>query len=331
MSKKFYAALTLDTLGLFNLCKPFLNKKLMIFNYHRIFEPPLNTEFDEGVFAHSANIFQEQLIFLKKNFTILSEFELIELLSNRTELPYSAVCITFDDGYIDNYELAYPILKSLNIPATFFIPCNQINGTTAPWWDQVSYMMKKSDLLEFMFNGEIFSKSANAYLMSKNINKVLRIFKNCEKNDVEKLLHELSQSCNVSLPSASFFKQQFMSWDQIKELSENGMSIGSHTLNHNILSKMSDSEQKFEIETSKSEIENKIESEIYSISYPVGGKTAFNSTTKKLVQEAGYKLGFNFINGFYTKIPSDNFDLSRIELASSKSLYKAQSLIPNIF
>jgi len=331
MGKKELLASFLNKSGSLRLVTKLVSTNLIIFNYHRIYTQPLLTQYNEGVFAHSEDVFLAQMKWINNNFNIINEDELINILDGKVTLTGRNAMITFDDGYIDNYELAFPILQHLKIPATFFIACNQIEGITQPWWDQVSYLLKTSKNNKISFNGLEFHIRDNTQFVEDTINDVLRVFKNSPVVDVPELLNSLVSSCETPLPEQACLNKQFMSWTQIKEVSTKNISIGSHTMNHNTLANLSEDEQREELGQSKYVLESKIEKEINSVAYPVGGPTAFSKVTTQIAKDVGYKIGYSFINGYYQNADINRFEIKRVELAQNTSLFKAQTILPSIF
>lgn len=331
MGKKELLSSLLLNSGALKLVTKLVTTNLIIFNYHRIYTQPLLTQYNEGVFAHSEDVFLAQMEWIKNNFNILNENELINILDGKVLLTGRNAMITFDDGYIDNYELAFPILQHLKIPATFFIACNQIEGTTQPWWDQVSYLLKTTKNSKIFFNGLEFHIRKNSLLVEDTINDVLRIFKNSPVIDIHELLISLVSSCETPLPEQACLNKQFMNWSQIKEVSTKNISIGSHTMNHNTLANLSVEEQRTELVQSKNVLEAKIDKTICSVAYPVGGPTAFSKVTTKVAKDAGYKIGYTFINGYYQNSDINRFEIKRVELAQNTNLFKAQTILPSIF
>jgi len=331
MGKKNLLANFLGRSGALKLIVKFPTTNLIVFNYHRIYTSPLCTQYDEGVFAHSEDIFLAQMRWIKENFNILRESELLDIFDDKATLTGRNAMITFDDGYVDNYELAYPILSDLKIPATFFIPCNQIEGITPPWWDQISYLLKTSKKQTILFQSTEFKISDDGEMNKQAINDILRIFKTSPVIDIPSLLKYLVKSCEAPLPELIDLSKQFMSWSQIKEVSSNNITIGSHTMNHNILANLNDNEQVSELKISKSVIESKIDRSIYSVAYPVGGPTAFNKITKEIAKDVGYKIGYSFINGYHQDCTMDKFEIRRVELNQNINFFKAQTILPSIF
>jgi peptidoglycan/xylan/chitin deacetylase (PgdA/CDA1 family) len=96
--------------------------------------------------------FEQHLIFLnKKGYTTVSMQELIAFQYKHAPLPQKPVMITFDDGYVNNFELAYPLLKQYKSKAVFFIPSAGIGKTN--WWDKEAQpLMNAQQLLNMDSN-----------------------------------------------------------------------------------------------------------------------------------------------------------------------------------
>jgi peptidoglycan/xylan/chitin deacetylase (PgdA/CDA1 family) len=105
--------------------------------------------------------FEEQMRHLKQYYHPVGEEEIIAAIENRRNLPEHSVWVTFDDGYKDNYTNAYPILKELNIPATFFITTGFIDQKHVPADDALhigskgltNLFMSWEEILDLRMNG----------------------------------------------------------------------------------------------------------------------------------------------------------------------------------
>src|SRR5260370_1733890 len=122
--------------GLLDIVGVGVRGKLIVFNYHRIAPDArtFTTPFDEGVFGPPPSIFEQQVAWLKRNMRLLSERELIGIIDSGRHPSEPCALITFDDGYLDNYTLAYPILNRLGAPAVFFLPSHLIVSRTPGLW-----------------------------------------------------------------------------------------------------------------------------------------------------------------------------------------------------
>lgn len=96
----------------------------------------------ENIWVTRAN-FDDQLSFLKKhNYNVVSMDKLIDLISKNELIPRNTVVLTFDDGWVNNYENALPILKKHSLTATFFVPSAKIGKKGRLNWDQLRQMSK---------------------------------------------------------------------------------------------------------------------------------------------------------------------------------------------
>jgi hypothetical protein len=119
-------------------------KGLFCFNYHRIGEPTKDL-FDPNVFSCNEGVFAEHLKFYKSNFDIITIGELNAVSNTKKRLNEKFALITFDDDYIDNYSLAYPLLKANGVPAVFFIATDFIEKDIIPCWDEIAYLLQFSN------------------------------------------------------------------------------------------------------------------------------------------------------------------------------------------
>lgn len=162
--------------------------------------------------------FTEHIKTLKDNgYNTLTMDQLNDYLFNNKPIPEKSVMITFDDGYVDNYTNAFPILKEYNMTATIFV---------------------------------------------------------------------ISQKLNT---------EGFMNSSQVKELSDYGLAIQSHTANHADLLTLSYEDQLKEFTISKQTLEKVTGKPITSIAYPLGH---FNEDSKKAALNAGYSTGFTIDRGY---------------------------------
>ncbi len=126
--------------GLIRAGRSLWAKSLTVVNYHRI-DDPNRKDFDsfKPNVSATADDFNRQMDYLAKWFNVISLKDIVEWLNGHKDLPAYATLITFDDGYLDNYTSAYPILRQHNFPALIFLTTQHI-GTDAPfYWDMAAY------------------------------------------------------------------------------------------------------------------------------------------------------------------------------------------------
>ena len=330
-SKREILANSLDNLGMLNLLSKINRPMLVVLNYHRLYRGLITTEFDEGTFDHSEDVFVQQLRWLQDRFDLIDENTLIEKVQNQQSFRRRTALLTFDDGYRDNYELAYPILSEMNIPATFFIPCDQLNGLAFAWWDQIAFMVKNSRNSSISFNGQTFASGEALSSEGDSVASVLATVKSIPTVDMADTLNAISEACCVPVPEGENIQSEFMTWDQIREVNRNGISIGSHSMSHQILSHLSEDQQRWELEESKRVLESETGRPINTVAYPVGGKPHFNRATLQIAEECGYKLGFSYIKGYYRSPVANRFEICRNTADPLAAIFKAQAMLPGVF
>ena len=107
----------------------------------------------------SVSNFERQMIYLSKNYNIISFDDLYNTISS-TKTP---LVITFDDGYLDNLINALPILEKYNIPATIYITTKFLKGDGRMWWYELWDNIEKKSKIEFSYEGKVFNFNTNNY------------------------------------------------------------------------------------------------------------------------------------------------------------------------
>ena len=285
------------TTGLHRISRLPFSKSLTVINYHRI-DNPYQPDFDsfQPNISATPDMFNQQMDYLARWFNVISMQDLLNWLHGKQPLPHHAVLITFDDGYLDNYTQAYPILRQHNFPAVIFLTTGHI-GTNAPfYWDLAAHCFHHTDCDHIQFpNGteKSWTNSAEKKLTGNAWIESLKSLPDDEKQDwVERLPHQLQ----VSIP-IDYFRNLMMNWDQIREMNKNGIEFGGHTVNHPILSRISLDQAIKEIKGSKERIENELGQNIFSFAYPNGMRNDLNLNIELLVAQAGYQAAFTLLNG----------------------------------
>jgi peptidoglycan/xylan/chitin deacetylase (PgdA/CDA1 family) len=265
---------------------------------------------------------------LRNNFDVVSESELLDLVQAR-EFKGRYVAITFDDGYRDNYELAYPVLKAYSLPAIFFIAPGIINGRKVGWWDIIAFLVKRCSLPAINIRGECLQLAG---AKQQAIQRLTDLMKTEKAEETATLLEELSVASGVPLPDEQLQSEQFMSWDEIREVNRNGVAIGSHTQTHRVLATLSENDQKWELRASKEALENRLERPVRTIAYPVGRYGQFTPATMRAARECGYECAFSFHTGANYSGSVNRYNIKRIACGSRlDALFACGVYMPRYF
>ncbi len=332
LSKKATLAKVLNATGLISaLGSRRLERQLLVFAFHRVAsDVGYVSRFDHTMYSTYASEFEAHLKKLLKIASPISEDQLIASINSNgnIQLPKRAFMITFDDGYKDNYEIAMPILKKLGIPGVFFLPTKAIEDRTLGWWDLIYWCLKSTNKKSITVRGQVYNLLSDVTAVAESFTSMI---KNRPFQETQTLVSEIQDACEVDLPTLEDQSAELMTWDNAKSCLDNGISIGSHTNTHRVLSQLTVAEQKEELITSKKILEEKLGSKINSIAYPVGGYEHFTQSTKSLAESAGYKVAYSFLTGINHASKVDSFDVKRIDHYLDEYSYEGAFALPTLF
>ena len=280
----------------------------MIITLHRVYQkPPITFNANKGLYTSIDTLNEFIKSSNKQNKKFISLHEYLNLKDKKNNIS-----ITFDDGYLDNYEIAYPFLKNLNIPFTLYITTNYIHNKIYPWWFLMEDYLAINYLNISNYNKYNLKKVDN-FFKDKLANKQFIYLRNeilNNKFDINKLAPYKKFSIK------RLGERAFMNWQEIEVLSSDKLvTIGSHSVSHRRLSKCTKKEAAFEIHKSKKIIEEKLSINIKHFAYPYGGVKDFNKKDIKLLKKHNYKSSVSTISRNSIFFKNDNFSISRFPLS----------------
>ncbi len=286
---------------------------IKILAYHRV----NNDYFDPLSMNIEISTFEKQVRYIKKYYKIIPLSKAVEILKKHKKIPKNLVVLTFDDGYKDFYLNAYPILSKYKIPATLFLSIGAIEEKDALWFDAIVSAVKITqkrylDLEKYGFKKFIIDSIDKKKDAIQQIVYCLKKSPLNERNNIlSYLLKELacdSKKVDLSYP--------LLDWEDIKAMSKNGVTFGSHGMTHTILRYLTEEEIENEIATSREIIKNKTGLDIQFFSYPNGGVGDFNQNIECLLKKHNYIAACTLINDNNT-LHSNLFTLKRICVSKS--------------
>ena len=254
--------------------------------------------------------FERQIAFLAQRYRCLSMDDLLEALESGRALPRNAVVVTFDDGYRDNYEVAYPVLRRYGVPAIFYLATGCIDGGAPLWPSEVRYLVYSAEgpRLRDALSGrehDISSRSKREEVI-RELKRQLVGLPRKEREDALRGLRAGSKA------DPAFLKGRMLTWKEVKEMRRGGMHFGAHTVSHPLLPKMPLEEAREEVVASKAELEAHLKAPVYHFSYPNPGDGVHaNAAVKRLVMESGYLTAVTSRPGYVTG-GDDRLELPRV-------------------
>ena len=202
------------------------------------------------------------------------------------EIPARAACITFDDGYRDNYTEALPILRRHGVTATFFVSTGFLDGGRM-WNDTIIEGVRLTAHgnldLSLLGLGRLPTRTADDKRAA--IEKIIPALKHLPPVDRDAAVKAVADRCGVALPV-----DLMMTSDQVRGLHAAGMQIGAHTVNHPILARCDESVARWEIAESREKLREIIGEPVTLFAYPNG--RAGSDYTLEHVRIVG-ELGFD--------------------------------------
>jgi D-aspartate ligase len=289
------------------------DRGLSILVYHAIGKPNCM----EPSLYVSEERFEKQVTYLVGHYRVLSLQAAVDLMERGDPLPDKNVVLTFDDGYRDNYEKAFPVLKKHGCPATIFVATESLETGESLWLNRLYFWCKTTKASELRLrrpeqNPMVLSlRTALQRKRAFYAIKSLVILLDPRRRDA--LVGEIAERLGFKADRDPFSQALMLTWDQLQEMAAAGVSIGSHTMTHPVLTTLGPEEAMHELTGSKALLERKLHRPSTLFAYPFGEREHFNSEMEAMVRKAGYKAACSAIEG--VNFPGTNrFALHRIHV-----------------
>lgn len=266
------------------------------------------------------SVFAQQMSFVRSNFTVLSLQELLDLWQRGEWSAHARYCvITFDDGWLDNYRHAYPVLKQLRMPATIFLPTDYVGRNEWFWPDQLAVLCKvvadrkqRQEPLAAVegvlsgFLGEDASRLIEVSVRQKQLgDKIIERCKHLPIERIRELVQALAAELRVTLP----LDRVIVNWDEVREMSQGGVSFGSHSCTHRIMTTITPDEVSEELVRSRQILLEQGVNYVPVYCYPNG-----NSDTRiqEQVRVSGYEAAVSVQMGVEGNRPENRYAIRRV-------------------
>ena len=235
--------------------------RLSVLIFHRVLPVP-DPLFPDEMHARR---FDELCGWLKSWFTVLPLDEAVAKLNTGT-LPERAACITFDDGYADNHDVAMPILQRHGLSATFFIATGFLDGGRM-WNDTIIESVRSCKVPILDLSSLDLGRHVVASIDEKKaaINSLISQIKYRTFEGRITVTEQLASLAGVHLP-----QDLMMTSHKVKAMRHAGMQIGAHTVSHPILARLTDEQARQEISDSKNCLEQLLGERVGLFAYPNG-------------------------------------------------------------
>lgn len=287
-------------LRLLQRARTLLRHDVRVLAYHRVLDVHDASRFDFDLDLVSASVadFRRQMQLVAQRFEPIRLGQLAQALDGGAALPRDAVVVTFDDGYDDNYRHAFPILRELGVPATFFVSTGHIDSGLPYAYDWLVHMILCTPAAAPAIPelGLAWTRDSGRAQRRRLGQLALDRLKALDAAAQAALIERLEREW--AMPRAAGMADCApMSWAQLREMHAAGYEIGSHGVHHRMLAKLPQAELEAELRDSKAALERELGTGAALIAYPVGGDDAFDARVIQSAREAGYRVGCSYIHG----------------------------------
>ena len=305
----------------------FFKNRLIILMYHGVVNEPLSVP--DWCFIGSQD-FLEQLRYLKANFDVLPLSQAVNKLQ-AGNIQNPTVSVTFDDGFLNNYEVAYPITSKLQIPITIFVSTQFVDTNRTLWYCRLNMALSKTRKKHVIWRGVRYSienvsqKSKLSSLLQRELKKMTHV---ALLDETDKIIAALGLDADAELDPKSPFK--VLSSEAIRLMSQSGsVEIGAHTHSHAILSRLEPDEKREEILNSVRLVENWTNSSCKAFAYPNGRFEDYDAACIQLLRDHHIE---NAVTGnAHSNVPATSrLELGRYGIGSDTALGSFKLLVHGI-
>lgn len=276
---------------------------LRVLAYHRIADPDGDDPcLDPTLRSASPEQFAQQMTFLASRYRVLSLEDVLCALARDADLPPRSVLVTFDDGYRDFADEAWPVLERLQLPAVLFVATGYLDGDGRRyWWDRL-WSACVSTSPDERFDRFVELKRAVASLEHREAMAL-----------VDELVGELGEEpCGLD--------GALLTWAELRRLSSAGLYVGAHTRSHPILSRLSLEHARAEIAGSREDLQSQLGHAWPAFAYPSGHRRDIHPALLEVLRSEGFTLATTMIEGHNRLGRAHPLRLRRVGVAPHLSL-----------
>ncbi len=200
------------------------------------------------------------------------------------------VCLTFDDGYRDVLEFAYPILKEAEAPFAVYVATSFPDRLGELWWLVLEAVIARNDRIGLPIDGQNRTFDCGTLAEKRALYDELYWWLRARPTEAElrSIIRDLAGCYSVDI--AAFCRDLCMSWEELERLAADPLvTLGAHTVNHPMLAKLTEQAVRSELDLSRSVIEAALSLRPQHLSFPVGDPSSAGAREFKIAAELGFK------------------------------------------
>ena len=294
---------------------------LRVLTYHRVDELAARPDLYPGLISATPDEFARQMEYVASTCHAVDVADVLRAVRGDGKLPPRAVLITFDDAYRDFAEHAWPVLRRYGVPATGFVPTAYPSGEERSfWWDRLHRAISRRPAGRPLATplGDLPLECERDRALA--VRRLMRYAKTLPHHELEKMMDE---ACSRRDDSSS--SRSVLSWEELRRLTAEGVTLAPHTRAHPLLSRVTLDEAESQVIQSRDDLAREIGAAPPVFAYPGG---AFTGEVVSMLRSRGFELAFTTCRGVNDLRRADPLRLRRINVGSRTptSLFRAQLL-----
>lgn len=203
---------------------------------------------------------------------------------------------TLDDGYRDNLVHACPVFEAMNCPFTIYVPSSWPDGGGLLWWQVIEEIVRKRELIADGRGGSASIPCSTAAEKARAFSLLDRWITGLHPETLVEQVHALAESNGIDVEEIC--RRESLNWDEIRAIAAHPLAtIGSHTVNHSMLSRLAPEMLKAELELSRERLEAELDQPIRHLAYPYGDAAAAGPREFAAARDAGYETAVTTRSG----------------------------------
>ncbi len=299
------------TAGVVRLLEARMRRGVTILTYHRVLPDEQCDDYPLLSLAMPVSAFRDQVKWLSAHCSVMPVVKAIDRLAGGETSALARVCLTFDDGYRDNYEVVASVLDEYGLRATFFVTVDAIGLDQMLWFDRaaIQWAHVTHDQLRRVLGETVNAEEAEAADLS-TVKGWMDLLKKCDRATRISILKAVDAVTTVDPADPRF---RMMRIDEVVELDQLGHEIASHTLSHPILPMLDEADVDRELVESRRKLEKWLGTQIRGFCYPNGD---FDEQVVSAVRKAGYTYACTTAPGMNMR-GADPLRLARIDVTAA--------------
>lgn len=267
--------------GLLSVCERRMRRGVTVLMYHRVLDDGRCRNYALSSLVMPVSAFSRQVCWLAEHCTLKTVAEAVGSLNESLPQHRPVVCVTFDDGYVDNYETVAPILERAGVRGTFYVTAGLIGTKQTLWFDRATslWSLKGKNGGIRRASSEVLGRESAAPTSLRAWMAMLKDMSPEQRTEILERFESRRSGC------CEEHDYRLMSGAQVRDLAGRGHEVGSHTLSHPLLPQLDDRQLMSEVLASRVLLTELLGRQVRGFCYPNGAQ---DRRVRKAVREAGY-------------------------------------------